>query len=71
MILNTLVFTFTMFLIAFELNLVLGFPFFVTWFTIAVGEFAVMIAGAPVIYYLNKRIRFDKLISEEDGTNRF
>lgn len=63
MVFNTIVFTFTMFIIAFELKLALGFPFFLTWFTVAVGEFVVMAAGAPVVYYLNKRIRFDRLIS--------
>lgn len=63
MVFNTTVFTFTMFIIAYELNLVLKFPFFFTWFTVAVGEFVVMAAGAPVVYYLNKRIRFDQLMS--------
>ncbi|GIN94090.1 membrane protein [Siminovitchia terrae] len=59
---NTAVFTLTMFIIAYELNLVLGLPFFFTWFTVAVGEFVVMAVGAPVVYYLNKRIRFDRLM---------
>ncbi len=63
MVFNTAVFTFTMFIIAYELNLVLKFPFFFTWFTVAVGEFVVMAVGAPVVYYLNKRIRFDQLMS--------
>ena len=63
MIFNTLVFTFTMFIIAFELKLALGYPFLITWFTVAVGEFVVMIAGVPLILALNKRINFEKLVS--------
>lgn len=63
MIANTVIFTFTMFIIAFELKIVLGLPFIFTWFTVAVGEFVVMIIGAPIVYYLNKRIKFDQLLS--------
>ncbi len=63
MVFNTTVFTFTMFIIAYELNLVLRLPFFFTWFTVAIGELVVMAVGAPVVYYLNKRIRFDQLMS--------
>lgn len=63
MIVNIVVFTFTMFIIALELKLVLGLPFLITWFTVAVGEFVVMFAGMPIVYYLNKRVRFDKLLS--------
>jgi uncharacterized membrane protein len=62
MILNTLVFTFTMFLIAIELHLALEFPFFATWLTTAVGEFAVMLIGVPVMYALNKRMRLGELV---------
>ncbi|MHA6260942.1 QueT transporter family protein [Sporosarcina sp. CAU 1771] len=62
MVFNTLVFSFTMFIIAFELNLVLGFPFFLTWLTVAVGEFVVMMIGIPVMIALNKRIDFKNLI---------
>ncbi|MFS0644374.1 QueT transporter family protein [Siminovitchia sp. 179-K 8D1 HS] len=63
MFFNTVVFTFTMFIIALELKLVLGFPFLITWFTVAVGEFVVMLAGMPIVFYLNKRVGFDKLLS--------
>lgn len=62
MMINTLVFTFTMFLIAFELQLALGFPFLATWLTTAIGEFVVMLIGVPIMYALNKRVRFDKLV---------
>ncbi|GKV56208.1 membrane protein [Sporosarcina sp. NCCP-2222] len=62
MIFNTLVFTFTMFLIAWELNIALGFPFWITWGFVAVGEFAVMAVGIPIMKALNDRLRLDKLI---------
>ncbi|AIE58887.1 QueT transporter family protein [Bacillus methanolicus] len=62
MVFNTLVFTFTMFLIALELHLAFGLPFLFTWLTTAVGEFVVMIIGAPIMYALNKRLNFEKLI---------
>ncbi|MEN2768939.1 QueT transporter family protein [Ornithinibacillus xuwenensis] len=59
---NTLVFTFNMFIIAFELNLALELPFLFTWLTTAAGEFAVLAIGIPIVYALNKRLRFEKLI---------
>ncbi|GIN55959.1 QueT transporter family protein [Lederbergia ruris] len=63
MIFNTCIFSFTMFIIAIELNLALGFPFWFTWVTVAIGEFVVMSIGAPLVIALNKRIHFDKLLS--------
>lgn len=62
MIFNTLVFTVTMFIIAFELNLVLGLPFLFTWVTVAAGEFIVMAVGIPVMIALNSRLHFKKMI---------
>jgi len=62
MVFNTIVFTFTMFIIAFELNLVLGFPFLFTWLTVAIGEFVVMAVGIPIVIALNKRLNLEKLI---------
>jgi uncharacterized membrane protein len=59
---NTMVFTFNMFIIAFELNLALEFPFLFTWLTTAAGELAVLAVGIPIIYALNKRLHFNKLI---------
>ncbi len=53
---NTVLFTFTMFIIAYELHLVLGLPFLITWLTTAISEFVVMTIGAFIIYALNKRI---------------
>lgn len=58
MIFNTIMFTFTMFIIAFELNLALDLPFFYTWLTVAAGEFVVLAVGIPIILALNKRLNF-------------
>ncbi|TYR79464.1 QueT transporter family protein [Priestia megaterium] len=62
MVVNTLVFTFTMFIIAFELHLALGLPFMLTWLTTAVGEFVVMLIGAPIMVGINKRVNFKELV---------
>ncbi|WP_312473297.1 QueT transporter family protein [Neobacillus sp.] len=62
MVVNTLVFTFTMFLIAIELHLAFGMPFMFTWLTTAVGEFVVMAVGMPIMYVINKRVHFDKIV---------
>lgn len=62
MTVNTLFFTFTMFIIAFELKLALDFPFLATWGFLAISEFVVMAIGMPIIYALNKRINFAKRV---------
>jgi uncharacterized membrane protein len=62
MVVNTLVFTFTMFLIALELHLAFGLPFMFTWLTTAIGEFIVMAIGMPVMYVINKRVHFEKMV---------
>jgi len=62
MLFNTIIFSFLMFIIAFELNLALGWPFFFTWLTTAISELVVMGIGIPVMIALNKRINFKKMI---------
>ena len=62
LVINTLLFTFTMFIIAFQLNLVLHFPFWETWLFVAAGEFVVLAIGAPIMHALNKRLDFKNLI---------
>ena len=62
LVINSLLFTATMFIIAFELNLALELPFLWTWVTCAAGEFVVLAVGAPIMYQLNKRLQFKKLI---------
>ncbi|WP_419883174.1 QueT transporter family protein [Peribacillus sp. B-H-3] len=65
MFINTIVFTITMFLIALELHLAIGLPFLLTWLTTAAGEFAVMLAGIPVMLSLNMKVNFNKLIERK------
>jgi uncharacterized membrane protein len=62
MAVNTLVFTFTMFLIAWELKLAFDLPFLFTWLTTAAGEFVVMAVGAPIMYAVNQRAHLDKIV---------
>jgi uncharacterized membrane protein len=62
MAVNTLVCTFTMFLIAWELKLAFDLPFLFTWLTTAAGEFVVMAVGAPIMYAVNRRAHLDKLV---------
>ncbi|MBS7344159.1 MAG: QueT transporter family protein [Caryophanon sp.] len=62
LLINSLLFTTTMFIIAYELNLVLELPFFETWLYLAVGEFVVLAIGAPIMHTLNKRLQFQKLM---------
>lgn len=62
LVINTLLFTCTMFIIALELNIALELPFFWTWLTVAAGEFVVLAVGAPIMYLLNKRLNFKNLI---------
>ncbi|RPJ97609.1 QueT transporter family protein [Priestia endophytica] len=63
MMVNTAIFTATMFIIAFELHLALGLPFLFTWLTTAVGEFVVMFIGAFIMMALNKKISFKTLLN--------
>ncbi|MED1204516.1 QueT transporter family protein [Heyndrickxia acidicola] len=62
MLVNTVVFTITMFLIALELHLAFHLPFIATWLVTAIGEFAVLVIGAPIMYLINKRVDFEKII---------
>src|SRR5699024_10239617 len=64
LILNTLDFTFNMFIIAFELNLALKIQFLLRWLTTAAGEIVVMALGIPIMYALNKKLKFAELIRE-------
>ena len=62
LIINSFLFSATMFIIAIELNIVLEFPFWITWLYCAVGEFIVLLVGAPIMYLLNSRLNFKNLI---------
>ncbi|WP_080875592.1 QueT transporter family protein [Oceanobacillus timonensis] len=60
--LNTLIFSFNMFIIAFMLNIAVHLPFLFTWLTTAASELIVLLIGIPIFYTLYKRIHFDKMI---------
>jgi uncharacterized membrane protein len=62
MAVNTLVFSFTMFMIAWELNIALKLPFLLSWLTTAISELVVMGIGMPLIYIIHKRVKFDEMI---------
>lgn len=62
MIATMITFTITMAIIAWELHLAFELPFFITWFTCAVGEFVVLLAGIPIMKALNARLQFKNLI---------
>lgn len=68
MLFNTIVFTATMIIIAFQLSFFAdipeynGIPFLLIYLTLAVGEFIVMAIGIPIMTALNKRLDFKELI---------
>ncbi|HLQ72809.1 MAG TPA: QueT transporter family protein [Bacillota bacterium] len=62
LLINTFVFSFNMYIIAFMLKLALGLPFLFTWITTFISEFIVMAIGIPLIYMMHKRIKFDTLV---------
>ncbi|MCU9614456.1 QueT transporter family protein [Caldibacillus lycopersici] len=62
MIVNTLIFSGMMFIIAYELNLAIGLPFWETWLFTAIGEFVVMAIGAPLMKAIDARVKFEKMM---------
>ena len=52
----SILFSISMITIAAELNIVAEAPFFLTWFTTAIGEFASLIVGAILIGKIGKRL---------------
>ena len=49
-------FSISMVTIAAELHLLQGLPFFLTWFTTAIGEFASLIVGAMIINLIARQL---------------
>ncbi|HLR71475.1 MAG TPA: QueT transporter family protein [Pseudogracilibacillus sp.] len=62
MSINTIIFSFNTVFLAWMFKLAAGWPFLLTWSTSAISEFIVMAIGMPIVYFLNKRLHFDKLI---------
>lgn len=57
---TTLILTVSMFIIALQLFIVAEFPFWWTYFTVAVGELLAMTIGGFIIYFVSKKIDFTK-----------
>lgn len=62
MLINTIIFSFMMFIIAIELNIALELPLLESYLYCALGELVVMLFGMPVMYLLNKQLPFSELI---------
>lgn len=60
--LNILFFSVSMALIAAMLYLTAGLPFWVTYGWLAVSEAIIMTVSAPLMYYLDQRLHFNKTI---------
>lgn len=60
--LNTLFFSVSMALIAAMLYLTAGLPFWVTYGWLAVSEAIIMTVSAPLMYYLDQRLNFNKTL---------
>ncbi|NCU17695.1 QueT transporter family protein [Pallidibacillus pasinlerensis] len=64
MVLNSLVFSFMIFIVAWELKIAFGTPFFETWGVLILGEIAVMLITMPIMYAIHKGVHFDKLFKK-------
>lgn len=64
MIINTIVFSFNMFIIAYMLKVFaeLKDAFLVLWVSLGISEFVTMTVAILVIYFINKRLDLEKLI---------
>ena|SRR5690625_1612999 len=64
MIINAFVFSFNMFIIAYMLKVFVGLSegFAFLWLTLGISEFATMTLAIVIIYFLNKRLAFEKLV---------
>lgn len=60
MIFTAIIFAFSMFTIAVQYYILLDYPFFYTWLTIAIGELFSMTIGGIIIYMVSKRINLTK-----------
>lgn len=60
LVLNSLFFTGSMCLIALLLKITGNVPFWPTYGTLAISEAIIMFISAPVMYFINKKVHFDK-----------
>lgn len=54
------IFALSMFTVAGQLSIMLGFPFWLTYFTVGVGELLSMTVGGMIMYQLHKKLDFTK-----------
>lgn len=59
---NSLIFTALSSLIALELYLAFSYPFWFGYLTVGIGELGIMVVGAPIMQYLDKKIHFSERI---------
>lgn len=64
MFINTVVFSFNMFIIAYMLKIFVGAEdaFMFLWFTLGISEFLTMALAIIVIYFINKRLDLKQLV---------
>lgn len=62
LVLNVIFFTVSMFLIAIMLNLTAKAPFWPTYGTLALSEGIIMSISAPVMYFVNEKVHFEKQV---------
>jgi uncharacterized membrane protein len=57
---TAIIFALSMFTVAGQLSIMLGFPFWFTYFTVGVGELLSMTVGGMIMYSLHKKLDFRK-----------
>src|SRR5690625_609015 len=64
MVINSIVFSFNMFIVAYMLKVFVGLEqgFFYIWSVTGAGELITMLIAIPVVILLNKKLKFSKLI---------
>lgn len=64
MVINTAIFSFNMFIIAYMLKVFVGLKdgFMLLWLSLGISEFATMALAIIVIYFINKRLNLEKLV---------
>ena len=64
MLINSFVFSFNMFIIAYMLKIFVGLKdaFLVLWVTSGISEFATMLLATLIIYLVHKRVKLEQLI---------
>lgn len=65
MLVNSFVFSFNMFIIAYMLKVFLHLEgtFMFLWVTSGISEFVMMVVAIPIVYFLGKRINFKRFVS--------